>query len=234
MKKRRKLKRNVVIIMIALIVVILGVIGYILITDLKQEDILREEIKPLADKDLTKDNFNSGVKTKGDYAVVEEAIKDYLDEYAKTLQSISKISEAKELTNMLTASNYQNDGPDFVQSKAFIAKTREELNNSVNKLTEMSSPEAVKKNIEDKKLDEYYTELYTELMNNIIDTKFATATENIKATNEKLTTLLNGEEAVLNLLIQNKGKWDIQNDKIVFRETATISQYNELTKKLSS
>ena len=41
------------------------------------------------------------------------------------------------------------------------------------------------------------------------------------------------ETQVINLLLENNGKWSIENDKIVFQDTNTLNQYNELIQKVS-
>ncbi len=232
--KKRKVKRNVIIGIVFIFVVILSLFGYFLYTDLKQEDILREEIKTLASKEITKDRYNSSVKTRGDYAVVEKAIKDYLDEYAVTCQSVLKIMDDKTLINMLSAENYKNDGPDFNTSKKYLSDTKTKLNEELDRLTTMTSSEEIMKNIEEKHLDKYYNDLYKELMlNGIAEKDFENAKGYLETASERVNNLLNTEEEVINLLVANKGKWKIQNDKIVFDEVNTLNAYNELIKKVA-
>lgn len=232
--KKKNVKRNVIIVVIALFIIVLALLGYFLYTDLKQEDILREEISTLTSKDITKDRYNSSTKTRGDYAVVEKAIKDYLDEYAVTCQRVLAIMEDKTLINMLSASNYQKDGPDFNSSKKYLKDTKTKLNEDLDRLTTMTSSKEIMKHIEECKLDKYYTDLYRELMlNGIAEKDFETAKDYLESASERVNNLLNVEEEVINLLVTNKGKWKIQNDKIVFDEVNTLNRYNELIKKVA-
>ncbi len=232
--KKKNTKRNIIIAIIAFLVVIGTILAYMLITDLKQEDILREEVSTLVDKNITKDRYNSSIKTRGDYAVVEEAIKSYLDEYSVTFQNVLEIMDDKELVNMLSAENYKNDGPDFAKSKKYLSDTKTKLNKAIDRLTAMTSSEEIMKNIEDKKLDIYYTDLYKELMlNGIAENDFTKAKADLESASANVNNLLNTEEEVINLLVTNKGKWRIQDNKIVFDEVATLNQYNELIKKVA-
>lgn len=232
--KKKSVKRNVIIGVVFVFVLILTLFGYFLYTDLKQEDILREEVSTLTKKDITKDRYDSNIKTRGDYAVVEKAIKSYLDEYATTCQSVLKIMENKKLINMLSAENYQKDGPDFNTSKKYLSDTKTELNKDLDRLTAMTSSEEIMKNIEDKHLDTYYNDLYKELMlNGIAEKDFESAKGYLETASKRVNNLLNVEEAVINLLITNKGKWKIQDDKIVFDEVNTLNQYNELINKVA-
>ncbi len=232
--KKKNTKRNVIIAVIAFLVVIGAILVYMLITDLKQEDILREEVSTLVDKDITKDRYNSSIKTRGDYAVVEEAIKSYLDEYSVTFQEVLDIMDDKELVNMLSAENYSSDGPDFAKSKKYLSDTKTKFNKALDRLSTMTSSEEIMKNIEEKKLDTYYTDLYKELMlNGIAENDFTSAKTDLEAASASINNLLNTEEEVINLLVANKGKWKIQDNKIVFDEVAILNQYNELIKKIA-
>ncbi len=232
--KKSNKNRNIIIgTVVGVVLLIIGFIGYIVIGDLKQEDILRNEIKIISEKDVTKDRYNNPIKTKEDYAVVEKAIKEYLDDYAVTLQNVMKIIEDKTIINMLTADNYQKDGPDFKTSKEFLTNTKKTLSEGLTKLSNMTSTETIMKNIEDKKLDKYYNDLYKELMlNGIAEKDFETAKQYLQTAGNQMNNLLNVEEQVIDLLIANKGKWKIENGKIVFQETATLNKYNELCNKL--
>lgn len=232
-KKKSKTKRNVIIVMLIIIIVlILGFVGSILLSDLKQEDILRNEIKVISKKDATKDRYNESIKTKEDYAVVEKAIKEYLDEYAVTLQKVYKIKEDSTLTNMLSIANYQKDGPEFKKSKEYIINTRKELNEGLEKLSVMTKPENIMKNIKNKNLNQYYNDLYKELMNVVIEPDINNS-EKLKNASERVNNILDVEEQIIDLLIQNKDKWQIKDNKIVFQETETLNKYNELCKKIT-
>lgn len=232
-KKSNKTRNIIIGVIVGIVVLVVGLIGYFVMEDLKQEDILRNEIKILSTKDVTKDRYNMPLKTKDDYAIVEKAIKEYLDDYAVTLQNVMKIIEDKTIINMLTADNYQKDGPDFKTSKEFLTTNKKTLSEGLTKLSNMTSTETIMNKIEDKKLDKYYNDLYKELMlNGIAEKDFKTAQQYLKTAGDQMNNLLTVEEQVIDLLIANKGKWNIENGKIVFQETATLNKYNELCSKL--
>jgi len=232
--KKKKIKRNVIVVIAAILILIIILFGYMLYIDLKQEDILREEISTLVDKDITKDRYDSTIKTKGDYAIVEKEIKSYLDEYAVTCQSVLDIMEDETLIKMLSAENYKKDGPDFKNSKKYLNDTKSKLNKELDRLTTMTSSEEIMKNIEEKKLDTYYNSLYKELMlNGIAENDFTKAKGDLEMASQRVNNLLNVEEEVINLLISNKGKWKVQDNRIIFDEVNTLNVYNELIKKVS-
>ena len=241
MIKINKKKRNkwipIVCMFVGILVVVGSITAYILVRDLKQEDILRHEINSLSKKDFTKDRYNTRLKTKEDYAVVESIIKNIYDEYALNLQSISKIATDKKMAGLLSLSNYEKDGPDFVKTKKYLNETKTSFNTKLTELSNMISEEEIMKRIEGKELDQYYVDLYRELMlGETSENDFKTSQEHLKKLEESINGILNTEEAVIDLLISEKGKWtlDIPEDgsegKIVFENTDTLNRYNELIK----
>ena len=228
--KKRRLKRKAVVTAVAVIAVIFGIFGFMFITDMKQEEILREEIKILAKKNVIEDRYNRPIKTKGEYAEVEKSIKKYWDDYAVTLQNIVKLVNDDTIANMLTVENYETDGPNnFKESKEYLTKAKEEINSNINKLSDMSSPDKLLDNVNSKDFDTYYKDLYRELL---LGTLEGNSYEFSPETTEKINNILNIESEVIDLLVANQGKWSIKNDKIIFTETGLLNQYNELTKKL--
>ena len=102
-------KRKFFLIFIFIILDVFLLIGFLVIRDKTLENTLKNEIDSLKELDITKDRYNSKIKTKGNYAVIEKAIKTYLDDYAVNLQSVLSILNDKELTNLLLAENYSDD-----------------------------------------------------------------------------------------------------------------------------
>lgn len=241
----KKKKKNKWILRISIIIGILIIAGsiftYILYKDLKQEDILRNEVSSLSKKDFSKDNYNTSLKTKGDYRVVEKVIKDYFDEYAKNLQDISLIASDKTISGLLSTENFKNDGPDFVKTKKYLNETRTSFNTKIDELSYMTSESEIMKRIENKNLDSYYTKLYKELMiKETTEEDFKKSLANINKLKENINKILDTEEAVIDLLISEKGKWEIKDysaeadvesvERIVFEKTETLEKYNALIK----
>ena len=241
MRKINGKKRNkwipIICIFTGILIIVGSVTAYVLVRDLKQEDILRNEINNLSKKDFTKDRYKTRLKTKEDYAVVEDTIKKIYDEYALNLQSISKIAADKQMAGLLSLSNYKKDGPDFIKTKKYLNETKTSFNTKLTELSTMISEEELMKRIEGKGLDQYYVDLYRELMlGETAENDFKTSQEHLKKLEESINGILNTEEAVIDLLISEKGKWtlDIPEDgsegKIVFESTDTLNTYNELIK----
>lgn len=76
---------------IVLIVIIIAVIALIIvpkIIDFTQQSILLKEVVTLSNKVVGEDEYNTAIKTSGDYAKVEETIKNYMQEYSDVVKEI--------------------------------------------------------------------------------------------------------------------------------------------------
>ena len=234
--KKRKInkKKIIVAVIITVFVLVGGITACTVITDSKQESILREEVKILSKKDITKDRYNVTIKTHGDYAVVEKAIKEYLDDYAVTLQSLLKIMDDKQLANILSIDNLKSDGPDFVKTKEYLTNTKKDFNEKLTKLTNMTSEDEIMKQIKSKNLDKFYVNLYEELMlRGVGGSDFKTSRDDLEKASSTINNILDTESKMIDLLVSNKGNWSIENNKLVFKNTDILNKYNELKKQLS-
>lgn len=226
------MKKKIIIAVIVIILVIVGVIGYIVVSDLGQENKLKSELSELNDlvnsETIDTDEVNDRldrIVTKGDYAKVEDAFKTYLRNSFDNIIDIVNILNDEKMVTLLTAENYQTDGKDFIESKNYIAITKEKLENCKEKYSEYMTKEKAMSYIENKGLDSYYVDLYEDEfigdMNSIEDT---TVEDSI----DEIIDLLNISEKVLNLLSNNKESWTIEGENIVFSNDSVGNQYDEL------
>lgn len=70
------MKKKLFIVVSFIFFLILIFIGYLTICDLEQEKILKDEINKFADKDITKDRYNTSIKTTGDYQLLRKRLKN--------------------------------------------------------------------------------------------------------------------------------------------------------------
>ena len=98
------------------------VVGFLVIRDSIAFNSLKSEVNYLSTLDITKDRFNTKIKSSGDYASVESAIKEYLDNYALEIRDISEMVTDSNVESMLSYDNYQKDGPYFKKSILYLNK----------------------------------------------------------------------------------------------------------------
>ena len=231
------MKKKILIALLIIIVLIIGVIAYFLISDLKQEEKLISEINELDNLvnaqeiniEQIKEKLNK-IETREDYATVEKAFKQYLSDNFDNIIKISEILNDEKLVNILTAKNYQEDGPDFITTKEYITNTRQELEERKLAYTEFFTEEKAMSYINDKGLDSYYIDLYK---NEIVgDIESANDTSEVENSIDEIISILNKSEEVINFLVENKNNWKIENDTIVFNNNNLADQYDELISQL--
>lgn len=226
------MKKKIIITVVVIVVAIIGVLGYMVISDMGQEDKLKtelSEINELANAEtIDMDEINKRLDrtvTTGDYAKVEDAFKSYLrDSFDNSIEIANLINDEK-ITTLLTADNYKTDGKDFTESKNYISTTRQKLEECKEKYSEYMTKEKAMSYIEDKGLDSYYVDLYEqEYVGDMDSAKDTTVEDSI----DEIISLLDTSEKVLNLLSNNQDTWNVEGDNIVFSNDSIRNQYDEL------
>ena len=168
--------------------------------------------------------------SKGDYLVVEKAVKQYLSDGLTSMKELQEIVDDDRITTLLTIENYSEDGPDFVNTKEYIQNTRTTLENLKNQFISYTTQEKMDEYISDKGLDEYYIELYNELMGG--DKIMQSDIEELESSLDSIINMLNNTEIVIDFLIENKDSWQVQGENIMFFSNELVNEYNELTSNI--
>lgn len=226
------MKKKIIIAVVVIVTLIIGVLGYMVISDMGQEDKLKTELSEINDlanaETIDMDEINKRLDrtvTTGDYAKVEDAFKSYLkDSFDNSIEIANLINDEK-ITTLLTADNYKTDGKDFTESKNYISTTRQKLEECKEKYSEYMTKEKAMSYIEDKGLDSYYVDLYEqEYVGDMDSAKDTTVEDSI----DEIISLLDTSEKVLNLLSNNQDTWNVEGDNIVFSNDSIRNQYDEL------
>ena len=227
------MNKKIWILLLVVIMIIIGVIVYFVISDLGQEEKLVTELDELntlvnsenVDMNQIEERLDR-VVTKGDYATVEKAFKQYLSDSFDNAIRISEILNDEKITQSLTAENYKEDGPDFVATKEYLANTKQELNERKINYEEFFTEEKAMSYINNKGLDEYYISYYRDEI--VGDIESANDTSVVESSIDEVISILDTIEEIINLLSDNKDSWQIENDTIVFNTESLSDQYNEL------
>lgn len=235
-------KKGVVGIIIILIILVLAVGVYFINKKLKQEMALREEIQEVSEmmadiQTIDIDELNKKLETTvttDKYAIVEQAVKQYLKDTVDCSLELKDILESEKFQEIVTAQNYKNDGPEFTASLQFINETRTKLQEADEFFKKALSEDGAMSYIEGKTDDKYYIDVYKEVA---IGKEGEAAVINDKETIENsintLINLLNTEEKILNMLKENSGRWEIQGEQIVFDSNELIDEYNSYVNELA-
>ncbi len=231
------MKKKILIGAGVLLVLIIGFIGYIVVDTLKQEEKLKNELEELSvlvneeniDVDKLKEMLNRTVTT-GDYKVVEMSFKEYLSDTLDSVFQMIDILNSDRLVSILSVENYQNDGPSFVETKAYIFDTKTKLEELKNSYYSFLTEEKAMSYIENKGLESYYVDLYRDEY--VGDMETVNEDKTVEESINQIIELLNISEEVINFLSENSGSWNIEDNVIVFDTDELSNKYTELINKL--
>lgn len=227
------MKKKALIILGIIILIVVGLLAYVVIDDMQQESKLKEELVAINDlasaETIDMDKINENLDrtvTKGDYAVLEKAYKQYLrDSFDNSLEIASLLNDERIVT-ILTAENYIEDGPEFTETKAYIAETKQSLEDCKNKYYEFFTDEKAMSYVNDKNLDTYYIDFYKNEI--AFDLEEAGEDKTVETAINDIIAILDGSEKVIDFLITNSNNWQIVDSNIVFNSDELSQQYDEL------
>jgi hypothetical protein len=228
-------KKKLVLILCFTLLCFFIVIAYLSFYSLREEAKLKVEVKALTKLDITKDRYNTSIKTKGNYAVVEKAIKSYLDSYAVNMQEVLKLSNDSKLTKILTIDNYSSDGKEFTTSLSYLSTSKTSFDKAIDKLIVMCDQDSIMNNIKTKHLSSYYVNLYNKLMlEGNMSTEFNSFKKTLKTTKTSMDNLYDNTTIVINFLVTNKDNYEIKDGKILFKTSDELTTYNSLVSKVTN
>ena len=233
------MKKKILIIAGIILVLIVAIIAYTVVTDMKQEEKLTEEFKyidGLVEKEETetdeiKEALERTVTTRGDYLKTEKAYKQYLKDAYKNMETMTNILEDERIENSLTPENYKEDGPEFEKTKKYLAETKQSLEDGKNKFYELLTEDGAMKYIKDQNVDSYYEEIYNKEIQGYINLEEKEG-DTLKDSIDDVINVLTISEKVINFLSENKDSWEIEDDSIVFDTEKLSDEYDNLISEI--
>lgn len=208
-------------------------LGFLFLRDATSENRLRKEVEALSKLDITKDRYNTRIKSSGKYKIVEKAIKEYLDDYATGLQDVSKVLSDTTLMKVLSYDNYVSDGPEFKESREYLKDTKEKFDKNIDKLISKTDKDTIISYIYDKTDDEELIKLYQELMlDDSILEELNSNKELLINTKVKVQNIIDTSLEVLNFLNTYSDSWVTENGEIKFQNKDLYNYYTELINKV--
>lgn len=227
-------KKKFFIIFCIIILDIFLIIGFLVIRDSISFNSLKNEVEELSKLDITKDRYNRKIKSSGDYAKVESAIKEYLDNYAVKIQHLSKMMNDNKLSTILSYDNYVADGPNFNNSLDYLEKSKKEYNEIINQLLVNLDDENINNYIYTKIKDPYYVSLYQELIfkTEMIDTLDSTRVL-LEGSKTKMNNIYDTCIETLNYLKLYQNKWKLEDGEIKFQDDDMLNYYSSLVSRVN-
>ena len=229
------MKKKIFIGITTVIAILLIIVTVVVVRDLGEERKLKDEVNKIANLDLLEEDVDMTIITKNEYGIVEKTIKEYINEYGKIAKETVSLMQDKRTTNLLSIDNYEQDGKEFIESKAYIKDTQEKINTNISRLIELTRKENMQDAIKDNSLDDYYIDLYNDLMfGNIKEEELNNTIEELEQAAEIMNKLFDTSMKVLNFLTENQDYWVIRNDRVEFSSAELVNEYNNLISTLNS
>ena len=227
-----KRKSSYVIVFIFIDILLCASLYFII--DATNINLLKKEITSLSKLDISVDKINKDSKTYFKYRIVENTIKDFLNDYSYKINEVYEFVDDDKLIKILSYDNYLNDGPEFNDSKHYLVDNKIKFNNIINELEKILEEDNIKKLIRNKITNEYYITLYDEM---IFSDEFNEQFENnrifLKELRDKYNNIYDTSLEVLNFLSLYKDSWKLENGEIKFINNDLLNYYNSLIYKIS-
>ena len=227
-----KRKSSYVIVFIFIDILLCASLYFII--DATNINLLKKEITSLSKLDISVDKINKDSKTYFKYRIVENTIKDFLNDYSYKINEVYEFVDDDKLIKILSYDNYLNDGPEFNDSKHYLVDRKIKFNNIINELEKILEEDNIKKLIRNKVTNQYYITLYDEM---IFSDEFNEQFENnrifLKELRDKYNNIYDTSLEVLNFLSLYKDSWKLENGEIKFINNDLLNYYNSLISKIS-
>ena len=203
------------------------------IMDATNINLLKKEINNISKLDMSIDKFNKENKTMFKYKVVENTIKDFLDDYSNKMDDVYSLVSEDKFTSILSYDNYMKDGPNFEESTKYIIDSKIKFNNIINDMESDLEEDNIKKLIREELDDKYYISLYEELVfSDELIKQYESNRELLKEIRDKYNEVYDTSLDVLNFLIIYKDLWKLENGEIKFSNVDLLNYYNSLIDKI--
>lgn len=231
MNKSFKIFLNIVII------AAVGLVAFLVIRNFMTDGKVQREIKEIYDLIYNSDEETYDLETiytklddvvsNDGYAIVETVAKDYLSDVFDKILELEDIINDERMNNVLTVTNYKEDGPNFTDTINYLDETKQKVLNLKASMLGDLEVNTIMSYIINEDLEESYIDLYGTLEfakeSNINKNK-----ENIESAVDSFVSQIEGMESVIDFLIENKNEWEINDDMIVFDDTSLSNEYNDM------
>ena len=229
------MKKKILITLAVLVIIVVGIIAFFVVSDIQQEKKFNDEMLALENMMNTDElDFEAIyektdlIVTKGDYGIIEKAIKSYIKDTALVAEKIIDAMNSEEFGTIISIENFEEDGKEFTESKEFIKTTRENLEQYKEDYGNQFDEEKIMSYINDKNLDEYYVDLYKNEVLTVSQEDNQTVQDSI----DQVIDLLDKMEDVIDYLIENKDDWNVIDGSLMFLDQDKLDEYQDILSRI--
>ena len=225
-------ERKILIFCCFVVVDILLIAGFLWLRNATFKNVLKNEVNALGELEFIGDRFNTKIKSKGDYAVLEKALKEYLDNYAVDLQNVLLLVYDKKLNELISIENISSNDFSFDGSIAYVENYRLIFNSSADNLLERDLIEELNNYIYEYASDGVTIDLYVKVIeSNNFKENLKKSQMELEIKKIEINSHFDAILGVLNFLNLNSDKYYIQDGEIKFSNDDLYAEYVRLMGK---
>lgn len=157
-----------------------------------------------------------------------------MKDYSDNMKKANNIINDSKLKKVLSASNYEQDKPEFLTSTTLITNKKSEFDTVINNLLKMADKKVIMSYIEKENVSQKYINLYKKYMfSNNFENDLIKNKESITKIQTNGNNLLDIDAKVINLLKNNINTWVIKDNAIYFYSKSVMTEYNTLINSIS-
>lgn len=193
----------------------------------KQEELLREEINKVYNLNYNNEQVDMNIKTTSEYGKIEEIIKKHYNELYSYQKELNDLKFYATITNILDSKNLNN--ADLNKSKNQVNDLYERSMDKIDKIISLLDEEYALSlgNGISKDYINLYESLILPTNHSEVKQSWINKKENLKEANQLASQ-------ALNVLINNKNLWHIENNKLYFHDEKLLKEYNSIINSLQS
>lgn len=218
--------------------ILIGLVIFAFVIKEREETTLKEELITFQNKDLGVDNFNISIKTKGDYAYVEEAIKKYYKSLSSNVKDINFYLNNNDFLNILATEELIKNRPDYTYSHITVKSTRSKINKAIGEIDKLCSEDTIKDLINKDELmpigRSYYYDLFLKYIYTEDDiVRLDNLKEEMDLVSKQLNSFLDKIDEILVFLHKNDEEVILDEEKgINFSDKDTLNEFKKLYNEL--
>jgi len=225
-KKTKKFNKIVSIILFSLLIILVTIIIVFGTKNYKEERIVKDELEIINSLNASVDTIDMDIKASGNYGKVEQAMKEYYQDYFKK-KKIFNENRVEAIFNTFTVDYLKENKSKLkkLKLKEMVDTKTNELNEAVNDIIDMLNSNNVMSYVDKYDLDSYYNDFYRDIMVSKNDSKIQKEWQDlIENNNEKAGYL----KEVIDILVNNTNDWYIKDDTLYFSSDSLLEKYNKL------
>lgn len=157
-----------------------------------------------------------------------------MKDYSDNMKKANNIINDSKLKKVLSASNYEQDKPEFLTSTTLITNKKSEFDTVINNLLKMADKKVIMSYIKKENVSKKYINLYKKYMfSNNFENDLIKNKESITKIQTNGNNLLDIDAKVINLLKNNINTWVIKDNAIYFYSKSVMTEYNTLINSIS-